>query len=511
MSNALHDLAALCLRAPERAHALQQALAGDPTGDELLLALFAHKVAPDSAPPDSQPAGAAGRLTDMPLRIQLSDTGNAARFVEQFGHAVRYTVGQGWLVWDGKRFAPDTNNVKVTSHMTEIGRAWFDQSERVDKSLQAGYVRHAVRTLNSNGLENALKRAARIFTVLAHEDEFDADPMLLNTQNGVLDLRTGALLPHDPKYLCTRVTGAAYVPDASAPRWQRFREEIFGHNTALIDFDRCWDGYCLTGMTHEQRYVIAWGNGANGKSTKFDAIRHVMGDYALDIRVMALMARFNGSDVNTDLARLPGARLAICPEWAEGMQADESMLKSLTGQDVITVRTLFQKPFSFKPKAKIVIYGNYMPALRGRDKGTWRRPVLMPFTQSFEGDLLDKKLPDTLADEAEGILADCVRGCMQWQRDGLVIPAEVQAATEEFRRDSNDVLAFIAAMCVINPNAHTSISRLFAAYQAWGGAARTPKKFGMLVREAGYVTQRNCYGYEVLGLGLDEVNNQPLV
>jgi putative DNA primase/helicase len=442
-----------------------------------------------------------------PLSLQLTHTGNAAKFAAKFGDRVRFTVGRGWLVWDGKRWAEDNNEAQVTCYMQAIGRGWYDQAGREsDTDTRKAITHWASRTLNRNDLANSLICASKTPEILAHDEDFDADPYLLNVQNGVLDLRTGALHSHDPNRMCSRIAGVEYDPQAQAPRWQQFRREIFGGDETMVEFDRLWDGYCLTGDTREQRYQVAWGNGANGKSTKFEAVRSVLGGYMVNIRTSALAARRNESDLNTDLARLPGARLALCPEWDEDMRADESMLKSLTGGDVITARTLYKLPYSFRPQAKFVIYGNHKPGLRGTDTGTWRRPLLVPYTETFSGARRDDRLTEKLQAEAVGILADVVQGCLAWQRSGLIVPQLIADATAEYRKDSNDVAQFLAECCVRNPNAHATVGHLHAEYVRWGGSIRTAKKFGGALRELGYqIGEKGREGRDVQGLGLENV------
>jgi putative DNA primase/helicase len=179
------------------------------------------------------------------------------------------------------------------------------------------------------------------------------------------------------------------------------------------------------------------------------------------------------------------------------------MLKSLTGGDVISVRELYRMPIAFRPRCKIVIHGNAKPGLRGTDHATWRRPLLVPFTECFR-DRRDAALADTLTAEGPGILADLVRACLDWQRSGLAIPQRVQTATEEYRQESNDLTEFVTARCVRGPDARATVGKLHAEYLRWGGGIKTAHKFGKALREAGYQTERTKSGYQVVGIGIEE-------
>jgi putative DNA primase/helicase len=445
-------------------------------------------------------------VAEWPIKQLLNHSGNAARFAEFFGKFVRYTVGRGWMVWDGKRWSNDINNARVNRYMQEIARYWYEVAEKEqNEKAKREIERHASRTLQRDGIDNSLIQASRITSILTSDSAFDANPWLLCVQNGIVNLQTGELLSHDPSYMCSRIAGVDYDPKAQALRWESFNHEIFAGDKELVEFARRWDGYCLTGETREQRYMIAWGSGANGKTTRFEVLRYVMGDYAINIRPLALVARIgNTNDTNPDVAKMPGVRLAICSEWQENMLADESLLKSLTGQDTVTVRTLYRNPFEFKPVAKIVIYGNNKPNLNGTDAGTWRRPLLLPFEVQFLGNQRDNQLIDKLRNEGVGILAALVRGCLEWQQNGLKIPKHVQDATEAYRIESNDVLRFLEECCIKHQDARATVGELLARYVKWGGSAHTAKKFGFMLRSLGFETKRTARGFEVLGIGLAE-------
>ena len=78
---------------------------------------------------------------------------------------------------------------------------------------------------------------ARLVLGILAEDEpaFDAHADLLNTPSGVVDLRTGALMPADPFLYLTKMTGVAYDPDADMAMWKRACEAL---PAAVVDWMR---------------------------------------------------------------------------------------------------------------------------------------------------------------------------------------------------------------------------------------------------------------------------------
>lgn len=435
-----------------------------------------------------------------------TDTGNARIFARMYAGKVVYVHGLGWHVWDGRRWCEDKSDAQVTRMMQALSLTWADAGKYFTAQANTAAAdvayKQARALLNLARIRAALELAKVEETIHYAENPFDRDSMLLNVTNGVLNLRTGELHPHSPDYMCSRMCRVAYNPTARAERWTRFMREVFGGDESLVNFMRRFLGYSLTGDMSEQRYVIAWGSGANGKSTLYNAIRYLMGDYAATISTEALMIKRNASDnVNTDIAQLAGVRLVVVPEWDEALRANEVLLKSITGGDPVRVRRLYHDSIEIRPQCKIHIFGNHKPELRGRDDATWRRPLLVPFTRSFR-DNPDTALLETLRAEAEGILADLVRGCAEWQRGGLAVPDVITQAVDDYREEMDDVSEFIASECVQDERASATVGQLHEAYARWGGAIRTPHGFGRALRELGYATSRTRSGWMVRGIGL---------
>jgi putative DNA primase/helicase len=168
-----------------------------------------------------------------------------------------------------------------------------------------------------------------------------------------------------------------------------------------------------------------------------------------------------------DLVRLNGARLVTASEIADGQRLDESLMKSLTGGDVIAARQLYHEAIEFHLQAKFLLAANHKPIVRGRDHAIWRRFRLLPFTVTIPEEERDPQLAERLREELPGILAWAVDGCLAWQQGSLQAPAEVLAATEDYRAEMDVLGAFIADRCVVANGVSVQATPLYAAYRAW--------------------------------------------
>ena len=193
----------------------------------------------------------------------------------------------------------------------------------------------------------------------------DSNPTLLGVPNGTIDLRTGTLRKPSRKDYITKLTGATYDPEARCPVWGQFLKKIFKEDKELISYIQRLAGYCLTGVTREQKIWILWGEGANGKTKLVETLRELQGDYAMAADPETFMQRRNTSAASPDLARLRADRLVTSTEPNEGCRLAEAAVKRITGEDRIACRHLYSEPFEFTPQFKVLLATNHKPTWSG--------------------------------------------------------------------------------------------------------------------------------------------------
>jgi putative DNA primase/helicase len=231
-------------------------------------------------------------------------------------------------------------------------------------------------------------------------------------------------------------------------------------------------GYSLTGDTREEVLPFVHGEGGSGKSTFGEALKSVLGDYAVTADFESFLRR-RDTGIRNDLARLAGARLVLSLEVEDGRRLATALLKSLTGRDTISARFLNHEFFEFRPAFKLWLVANHRPTADASDEGLWRRVLLVPFTVALPPDERDPIVKQVLTEDPKArsaILAWAVRGALEWQARGLQVPDSVRLATKGYREECDDLAGFFEDCCVFNRDARTKSADLIASCGTWCAA-----------------------------------------
>lgn len=408
-------------------------------------------------------------------QFNLTDTGNAERLVSMFGDRIRFvTAWEKWLAFDGHRWAIDDKR-QMERAAKAVARAIADDGDELiekagndEKKLKlAGAVKAHARRSESTAAKKAMLVSAQAEPgIVIPHDDLDADPFLANVENGTVDLRTGIVREHRRDDYLSKMASCEAAESSDCPTWLSFLDRTFNGKSDLIGFVQRALGYSLTGDTSEQVIFIAYGTGANGKSTLLNVIMELFGDYARQTPTETLLIRRTEAIPN-DLAALRGARFVGAIESDEGKRLSEAIVKQLTGGDRISARFMRGEWFEFKPTFKIWLATNHKPEIRGTDHAIWRRIRLIPFSVTIPEHERDPELPQKLLAEGPGIMRWVLDGAREWYEQGLGEPAEVRAATQGYR-DEMDVLgAWIKECCDLFPTAEERSSDLYASYTRW--------------------------------------------
>lgn len=431
--------------------------------------------------------------------LQDNVLGDAGIFCELYRDNFVFNKSMdSWMSWAGHHWQVDQMGHALGSiiGVTNVYKAEVSRLSKKIKSLADDDPTEKILKGKRKELTRrifALKdtpRASRVLT-LAHTsenalavlgDQLDKKPWLLACENGVINLQTGELEPGRQEDYLLKACPVAWPKDgieSKAELWEKTLLEIFSGRQHLVDFFQRICGYALVGSVLESIIVVMSGQGRNGKSLIVETVKNVLGPQAGAIRSEMLLDQYrvaSSSGPTPDLMALRGLRMAFASETDENCRISPSRVKWLTGNDTITGRNPHDKyEVEFKPTHTLFLLTNHKPRAPADDFAFWERVVLIPFDLSFvtrtpqaeNEKIADLKLSQKLEEEFPGILAWMVKGCLDWQNQGLNPPAIVKEAVKEYRRDEDSIADFIEECCVVGPGYSVGSTAIYEVFEDW--------------------------------------------
>lgn len=445
-----------------------------------------------------------------------------------------------WYMWIDHHWERDIMS-KAIAEVEAVARKYADYSVKIGTQ-----VFKAIKEEDKKQLNNLQKKQKRIYDrvkrlrtkrgrsnclefghtnhlspLAVRGEAFDTNPWLFGCQNGVIDLRTAKLRPGNPKDFISRASPVEWKGlNEPAQNWLKVLSDAFLDDQEVIDYMQRLFGYFLTGLTVEHFFPVWWGQGRNAKGTLAETASHVMGSLAGPVLSEMLLdqGRSRSAGAPTpEIMSLRGLRLAFASETDEGRRFSISRVKWLCGGDTLKGRHPHDKyDTEFAPTHKLLLLTNHKPNAPADDFGFWERVHLIPFEVSFvdrepvaENERrADKTIKDKLIQEASGILAWMVRGCLLWQERGLDPPAKIREATRQYRREEDILGDFIEQCGYEDPEATTEASRLYDEFKEWwteNVSKRVPsqKKFGKWMTKRYKKVKSGTYKYIGIALSSD--------
>ncbi len=446
----------------------------------------------------------------------LTEVGNARRLIRDHGKHLRYVYPRSaWMIWNKQRWEVDSSGAiwRIAKQLPRKIAA--EAHECRDNDRHEAILRWSIQTERKKILQASLDLAWSEPGIGVMPDDFDRNPMLLNTPSGVVDLATGELRSARPEDMMSKMTAVPVDLKRDCKRWRGVLADVFEGDEDLIAYMQRALGYCLTGETGEHAMWLCYGSGRNGKNTVLDTVRALMGDYSTVADPRVFLSAGQG-DHPAGLADLVGERLVITSEIDEGQRLAESLVKRVTGDKTIKARFMHQNPFEFVIQFKLWFLCNHLPEVAKQDEGIWSRIRIVPFNKFIPPDRCIKGLSEILiAEEGPAILGWLVEGAKEWAREGgLNEPSSVSRATQGYRDEQDVVGDFLreSTDChldneTLRTQARCKAADLYTDYVAWcarNGVRQplTSKKFGHDLTRRGYEYRASNGHYYRFGLTL---------
>lgn len=436
------------------------------------------------------------RRTSFVSMRTWDDFGNADRLVDRHGGTIRWLADtEQWAAYSGGRWTLKGASSAVWTHCVETIRAMGEgEAQLYPEDRRDGFLSFARRSRTRPAVAAMRDIAQADARIHATMDVFDRQRYLLNLRNGVYDLETGQLRPHEPELCLMQQARVVYDPQATAPRWERFLAQVMP-DQARRDYLARVVGYTLTADTSEQCIFVHVGTGANGKSVFLDVVMAVMGEYAQSVPSSTLLAS-KGEGVPNDVARMVGKRLLSTVETSAGKKLDEELVKQLTGGDTISARFMRAEFFDFKPVGKIHLATNHLPHV-GSGYGTARRLQDIGWDVTIPEEERDRSLAERIIEEElPGVLNWALRGYQDWRLQGLSVPEAVRERTAEHVASSDTIGMWLEENTApAAPDHEIETTELFRNYSAWARAMEmkpmTVMSFSNALKERGIRKERS--------------------
>jgi putative DNA primase/helicase len=398
-----------------------------------------------------------------------------------------------------------------------------DEGARVTREL----IRHTVRLMCRGETRWLTARVMDAVEKLARTDErtcprgtFDANPLLLATPSGVVDLRDGSMRAARPEDMMTRLTGRAPEFGGDCPRWLGFLaacthgfdehgEPRMAQDDDMMRFLQRMCGYFLTGLTRHEFVFLLFGGGANGKTTFLRVLREILGDYFVSVAAETFLQSAHDQHPS-GLAHLEGARLAACGELPDNRAWNSARVKDISSGEKIAARHMRQDWYDFVPICKLLFVGNHRPRLRQVDEAEKRRFRIIPFVHKVPENRRDETLEDALRDEYPAILAWMLDGAKAVIAEGFGrLPAAVTQATDDYFAENDTFALWAGERLLLHKDYSVPVERAYADYRAWfeanghEGRPVSQRDFRTRMLEMGAVPGRSNKKRLFLGVALD--------
>ena len=471
-----------------------------------------------------------------------SDMGEALILVDNYKAQIIYTAPTGYLVYNGE-FWKESAEMATGVMMSFLDKQLEDANKEVEEALEnmktagfgeeililspkkrmdeadsddkvdaltryeqaTNYKNFVMKYRNYKYINSTLQVAVPL--VLHDINELDRDPYLLNTPDGTYDLKTGAKKDKDPLNFITKQTSVSPSTEGLSI-WLDALDTFFQGNSELIDYVQKIVGLAAIGKVMSELLIIAYGDGRNGKSTFWNSIARVLGNYSGAISADSLTVGCK-RNVKPELAELKGKRLVIAAELEEGVRMNTSIVKQLSSTDPIHAEKKYKPPFEFIPSHLTVLYTNHLPRVGAIDSGTWRRIKVIPFNAKIEGKKDIKNYTDYLVEKAGGaILTWVIEGARKAETAGgkIAEPSVVINATERYKEKNNWMQQFIDDMCLIDKDAVQKSGEFYNEYRNYclrnGECTRSTTDFYAELENLGFFRKKSNKGTFIYGISI---------
>jgi P4 family phage/plasmid primase-like protien len=399
-------------------------------------------------------------------------------FLEIQGDNIRYVKDIGmYIIWNGKKWSMEDERAvnkmmasflynvvdDVTKYMKYLTYKKDEKDEIADEYKKFLNIKKNLDSLRP--LRVMKDNFINVCTWISNK-ELDTNNTILNCDNGVLDLKTMKLVPHDKEKYCTKITNIPYNPEAKCENFLSSLDWIFPNKDTRKELQKAY-GYSLSGEMDQQVLFFLWGKGENGKSTITVPLRDIMGDYYNSLDSKSLEPKKDNTAPSSDFAKLINTRFVLVSEPSLKQRLDDGKLKTLASGEDVNARFMRQNEFTYNPKFKLWIPTNALPMITNIEHGFWRRIIIFPCKNKPKKKILGYYEKFIQPDELPGILNWALQGRQLLEEEGFTPTEEMIEALEEYKSSVNPLEEFISQNCILGGDFRVLTANLLKGYNEW--------------------------------------------
>lgn len=414
----------------------------------------------------------------------FSDSANADLVLAKNPNLLLYCNDEDqWYYAEGQRWKRDRTNAVYS----RVEKAFRERLWEVVAKKNKSEIGEGLQTLSHYRYTSCLRVLEGRQEIQALPEEFDANPMLLGVQNGILDLKSRRLRELTLALRVANCAPVVFLPRAKPKKFIKYLKRVQPDKEIQKLLQRIF-GICLSGYQVEACFIFFHGVGANGKSVFIYLIHSLLGpDYAFKAQKQLIFMPERGerAAAANDLVDLRGKRIITSNETA-ARNWNTIFIKEFTGGEPMHGRQLYQRAINFKPQGKIIVSANEKPHFDKVQEAERRRFVYIPWDVIIP----EKDRISPVSRYAEMLLeGEGKSGILNWALDGLAevikndwkltVPASISTATEKYLSESDRVRQFISTRVndiPSEPSAKISTKEMRVHYLAYLGG-HNPKFF----------------------------------
>lgn len=413
------------------------------------------------------------KIDDVTLaNFPADDQGHAEAVRYLYGPYIAYNNAYGWMIWNGTHYEPSVQ--RINTLIVEVLKLRLRAAAHLERAELAKVSKGMAGTV-------AATRAMLENMSVVSVDEFDAEPDLINTLSGIVNLRTKKLIPHDPVYRFTWCSPVRYNPGADGSLWLDFINATVEAGD-MVGYLQEALGYSITGHTSEESLYYIYGPPRSGKGTLSETILAIFPrPIALEVDFNTFTQKREGDNQNFDLAPMKAARLVFASESNKYQSLNPAKVKALTGGNMVHCAFKHKDFFSYHPQYAVWLSSNHKVNADADDDALWGRVKVVHFPYSQLGKE-DKSLKRRMqsAENLEAVLTWLVDGAFLWyQHDGqgLQTPDAVIELTRSQRDAQDSVGLWLEECCEIKAGEWVENTKVMTSYKNWCEAnGYEPKK-----------------------------------